>query len=138
MQLQLDAKIEQECLKAQIENYKQQIRSFEEQSEAILKKVHPLKQAKTDLLELQSYMGSLMHMSMVYLSASNDKVDKLLASQINSKQRDKSRLFFVRESPGIYRYNGKKVVVKMEKMQLVFKTKAGNLSLDEFIEEFGP
>ncbi len=73
-------------------------------------------------------------MTMVYLSASNDKVDKLLASQINSKGRDKTRLLFVRESPGIYRYNGKKVNVKVEKMHLVFKTKCGSLSLDQFVE----
>ena len=114
------------------------MKSYEQQTDAILAKVAPLKQAKCDFLSLQTYMSSLSSMNMVYLSQSNDKVDKLLASHINSKQRDKTRLFFIRESPGIYRYNGKKVSVKLEKMQLVFKTKSGTLSLDQFVEKYGP
>ena len=79
-------------------------------------------------------MRDLQKMSLVYLSASNDKVDKQLAAFINCKTHDKTRLFFVRESQGVYRYNNKKVYMKIDKNMLMVKVATGYVPLEQFIQ----
>jgi hypothetical protein len=74
----------------------------------------------------------------VYLPAKDDQVDKKLAEYINNyPDRNKLKIMFLRESPGVYQYGTRKVNLKLEASgQLKVRVGGGYLSIDEFLDQY--
>lgn len=84
-----------------------------------------------------------------------DKIDKQLADIINGVTGssltvlnsltqaqepviNRAKMLFVRESPGVYTYCKKKVLIKNEQDRLVIRVGGGYMSLEDFIETYNP
>ena len=71
----------------------------------------------------------------LYKPAKDDPVDQKLALFINSKPlKFREKMSFEREANGIYRFNKKRVFMKMEGDHIVIRVGGGYLSLEEFLE----
>jgi hypothetical protein len=60
-----------------------------------------------------------------------------LANFINAKPlKLRSKMYFERESPGIYRYHRKRVFMKIEGETIVIRVGGGYLTIDDFVEHY--
>ena len=74
-----------------------------------------------------------------YNAVKNDQIDLLLADFINvHPSRGFLKLFFKRESEGIYQFNTKRLNIKIENGSLKCRVGGGYLSIDEFVEQYLP
>jgi len=79
--------------------------------------------------------NSLTEEPFIYKPFRDDPIDSKLANFINKKSlKLRSRMLFERESQGVYRYNRKRVFMKLEKETIVIRVGGGFLTIDEFVQ----
>jgi hypothetical protein len=60
-----------------------------------------------------------------------------LAAYINNAPvKLRSKMAFVRESEGIYKYGKKRVFMKIEKDQIIIRVGGGYLTIEEFLDQY--
>ena len=76
----------------------------------------------------------------MYLPVKEDFIDKRLADYINNyPDREKLKLMFLRDSPGVYLYGTRRINLKIEKAGTIkVRVGGGYLSIDEFIDQYTP
>ena len=71
----------------------------------------------------------------LYHPVKDDMIDQKLAAYINSAPvKLRSKMAFVRESEGIYKYGKKRVFMKIEKDQIIIRVGGGYLTIEEFLD----
>ena len=95
-----------------------------------------LKDAEVEIDCLKQYIVDLKTRINVYLPVKEDFIDKRLADYINNyPDREKLKLMFLRDSPGVYLYGTRRINLKIEKAGTIkVRVGGGYLSIDEFID----
>ena len=84
--------------------------------------------------EIENAQGSVEDKLFIYTPITNDAIDQKLASLINKAPiRLRSKLDFEREAPGVYKFNRKKVFMKLEGETIVLRVGGGFLTMEEFV-----
>jgi hypothetical protein len=79
--------------------------------------------------------NTLIEEPFIYKPLKEDAIDAKLANFINRKPLNlRSKMFFEREAPGVYRYNRKRVFMKLESETIVIRVGGGFLTIDEFVQ----
>ena len=74
-----------------------------------------------------------------YNPINNDKIDERIAEYINvHPNRGFLKIFFRRETNGIYHFGTKRVSIKIENNHLKCRVGGGYLSIEEFVEQYLP
>lgn len=99
-----------------------------------------LKDAEVEIDCLKQYIVDLKTRINVYLPVKEDFIDKRLADYINNyPDREKLKLMFLRDSPGVYLYGTRRINLKIEKAGTIkVRVGGGYLSIDEFIDQYTP
>ena len=98
-----------------------------------------LKDAETEIQNLQDYIVELKQRMAVYIPQQNDALDKTLAEFINNfPDRSQLRICFLRESEGVYQFGSRRVNIKVEQGLLKVRVGGGYLSIEEFLEQYTP
>jgi len=64
-------------------------------------------------------------------------VDRKLAEYINcAPSKLRSKMHFVREAEGVYKYGKKRVFMKIEGEHIIIRVGGGYLTIDEFIDQY--
>ena len=88
---------------------------------------------------LKAYIFDLKSRIAVYIPVKSDNIDTKLAEYINNyPDRKKLKIMFMRESEGVYEFGSKRVFVKVERGKIIIKVGGGNLSIDEFLDQYTP
>ena len=96
-----------------------------------------MKDAEEEIESLKNYITDLKTRIAVYIPAKGDPIDKKLAEYINNyADRAKLKIMFLRESEGVYEFGSKRVMVKVERDNIVIKVGGGFLSIDEFLDMY--
>lgn len=73
----------------------------------------------------------------MYQPVKDDPIDKKLGEYINNAPSViRSKMDFVRESEGIYKYGKKRVFMKIEGDSVIIRVGGGYLTIEEFIDQY--
>ena len=88
---------------------------------------------------LKTYIIDLKARIAVYIPVKSDPIDMKLAEYINNyPDRNKLKIMFMRESDGVYEFGSKRVRVKVERGKILVQVGGGNLTVDEFLDQYTP
>ena len=94
---------------------------------------------ETEVETLKAYIIDLKARIAVYIPVKSDPVDMKLAEYINNyPDRNKLKIMFMRESDGVYEFGSKRVRVKVERGKILIQVGGGNLTIDEFLDQYTP
>ncbi len=104
-----------------------------------LELLEQVKYLENEVETLKAYIIDLKSRIAVYIPVKSDNIDTKLAEYINNyPDRQKLKIMFMRESEGVYEFGSKRVFVKVERGKIIIKVGGGNLSIDEFLDQYTP
>ena len=88
---------------------------------------------------LEQYIVDLKSRIAIYIPVKNDPIDVALSDYINNyPDRNKLKIMFMRESDGVYEFGQKRVRVKVERGKILIQVGGGNLTIDQFLDQYTP
>ena len=100
----------------------------------LLKQVREL---ELEAATLKSCIIDLKARVAVYVPVKDDPVDMQIAEFINNfPDRNKLKVMFMRQQPGVYEFGSKRIGVRVEKGKIIIRVGGGFLSIDEFLDQF--
>ena len=104
-----------------------------------LELLQQVRDLEAEVETLKAYIFDLKSRIAVYIPVKSDNIDTKLAEYINNyPDRKKLKIMFMRESEGVYEFGSKRVFVKVERGKIIIKVGGGNLSIDEFLDQYTP
>jgi hypothetical protein len=97
-----------------------------------------LRQIRDNEIELDAlklYVIDIKSKLTVYIPFKGDSIDCKLADFINNyPDRNKLKVLFFRESPGVYTFGERKVGIRVDNNKINVRVGGGYLNLDEFLD----
>ena len=110
-----------------------------EANKTSLELLEQVKILEVEVETLKTYIIDLKARIAVYIPVKSDPIDMKLAEYINNyPDRNKLKIMFMRESDGVYEFGSKRVRVKVERGKILVQVGGGNLTVDEFLDQYTP